>query len=84
MNPSDYAESIEASTMLLRDTAPWLEKPYTLSSRQERCRAQHVGLRGRKPYRRRAPPQLHIGPAGNVTCMGHREGGMCTCKTAQK
>ena len=82
MNPSHYAESIGASTMLLRDTAPWLEKPYTLFS-SNRSAVEHsmsgcaVGnLIGDVLRRNRTLAQL-----GNVTCTGHGEGGMCTCKT---
>jgi hypothetical protein len=29
--------------MLLRDTPPWLEKPYTMFFFTEFCRAQHAG-----------------------------------------
>ena len=80
MNPPHYAESIEPTTMLLRDAAPWLEKPYKpflcRAVASTACRA-----RVRKPYRRRAPSPSHIGRSRECHLHGrHREDGMRTCE----
>ena len=90
MNPSHYAESIEATTMLLRDAAPWLEKLYTRCF-SERSAVEHSmsgcvfgNLIGDVLRRNRTLAQLEMSPACDTVKVGCSHAGRRRSDEAQR